>query len=119
MNPGRRAAAGEYVQRVNRAARLLRQVGSLGEVIAKVARLYAISPRQARRYVEAAQQMRGPLPLPEAKVVLTVKVPASLPMRVRQRAHAEGRSLSDLVTRALDAYLRRRPPGPRGHPPED
>jgi transposase-like protein len=119
MNPGRRAAAGEYVQRVNRAARLLRQVGSLGEVIAKVARLYAVSPRQARRYVEAAQQVRGPLPLPEAKVVLTVKVPASLPVRVRQRAHAEGRSLSDLVTCALNAYLRRRPPSSRGHPPEN
>jgi hypothetical protein len=86
--------------------------------MARVARLYAISFRQARRYVEAAQRLRAPLPIPEATVVFTIKVPASLPLRVRQRARAEGRSISAIVTAALTAYLHHRPPGARGGTPE-
>jgi len=113
MNPGRQAAAGEYARRVNRAAVLLRQLRSPREVMTRVARLYAISFRQARRYVEAAQRLRAPLPIPEAKVVFTVKVPASLPPHVRQRARAEGRSMSAVVTSALTAYLHHQGPGAR------
>lgn len=113
MNPGRRAAASEYVQRVNRAAGLL-QRRSPREVVASVARRYAVSVRQAWRYVQAAQQLRAPLPIPESKVVFTVKVPASVPARIRRQAQVEGCSLSDLVSRALDAYLRHRGAGVRG-----
>jgi hypothetical protein len=114
MNPGRQAAADEYVHRVNRAVQLLRHRDSPGAVIRELARVYAVSIRQARRYVQAAQQVRAPLPVPEAKVAFTVKVPASMPARVRRRARAEGCSLSDLVSRALTAYLQRRAPGMRG-----
>ena len=117
MNPGRRAAAGEYVQRVNHAARLL-QRRSPREVVASVARVYAVSFRQAWRYVQAAQQTRAPLPVPEPKIVFTVKVPASFPPRIRRQAELEACSLSDLVSRALDAYLRRRGSGVRGGPPD-
>ena len=81
----------------------------------KLARLYAVSTRQARRYLHAAQRARRPLPIPEAKVVFTVKVPASVPARVRKRARAEGCTLSDLVSRALTVYLQRRSSGARGH----
>jgi hypothetical protein len=118
INPGRQAAAGEYVHRVNRAAQRLRQRTSPGAVIRELVRVYGVSPRQARRYLQVAQRARGPLPVPEAKVVFTVKVPASVPARVRKRARAEGCSLSDLVSRALTAYLQRRVPSVRGPTPE-
>lgn len=117
MNPGRRAALGEFAQRVNEAAILL-QTSSAGEVIAEVARLYGISPRQARRYVQAALQAQAPVPVPEAKVVFTVKVPASLPPRLRQRARDEDRTLSDLVTHALEVFLQHRDTGSRGSEPQ-
>jgi len=107
MNPGRQSAASEYVQRINRAVRRLRQGTSSSAVIGELVHVYGVSPRQARRYLDAAQRARGPLPVPEAKVVFTVKVPASVPVQVRKRARAEGRSLSDVVSRALITYLRR------------
>jgi len=118
MNPGRQAAAGEYARRVNRAAALLRQRRPQKEVMVRVARLYALSVRQARRYVDAAQRLEAPLPVPEVTVVFTIKVPASLPPRVRQRARAEGRSMSAVVTSALTAYLHYPDPGARGGTPE-
>jgi transposase-like protein len=117
MNPGRRAAAGEYVRRVNRAVRLVQRRKAPGAVIRELARVYAISARQAQRYVQAAQRVRAPLPVPEPKVVFTVKVPASVPPRVRARARAEGCSLSALVSRALTTYLGRRPRDTRGGTP--
>jgi hypothetical protein len=83
-----------------------------------VARMYTISSRQAWRYVHAAQHIRAPLPTPEPKVVFTVKVPASFPARIRRQAQVERCSLSDLVGRALDAYLRRREAGVRGQSPD-
>lgn len=118
MNPGRRAALTEYAQRVNQAAMLLRN-STPEEVIAEVARLYGLSPRQARRYVQAAQRARGPVPVPEAKVVFTVKVAASLPPRLRERARSEGRTLSDLVGEALEQFLQHPEPGSRGSGQED
>lgn len=113
MNPGRRAAATEYAQRVNQAAAWLRQWPPT-EVVQRMTRLYGLSERQARRYVQAAQRGPVPLAIPEAKVVFTVKVPASLPARLRQMARHEGRSLSEVVSQALEEFLQRREAGHRG-----
>jgi hypothetical protein len=48
------------------------------------------SPRQARRYVEAAQQHPQGLPVPEPTVVFTVKLPVSLAHRLRALARSTG-----------------------------
>jgi hypothetical protein len=73
-----------------------------------------VSLRQARRYVEVAQQHPRGVPVPEPTMVFTVKLPVGLVRRVRARARATGTSLSALVTRALEDWLERVRPGPRG-----
>ena len=113
MNGRRRARVAQYAERVNRALGLLRW-GPPPTVLRTLARRYRVSPRQARRYVEAAQQHPRGLPVPEATVVVTVKLPVSLARGLRALARSTGESLSSLVTRGLEAWLHRVRPGPGG-----
>jgi hypothetical protein len=113
MNNRRRARVAQYAERVNRALGLLRRFPPAA-VLRTLARRYRVSPRQARRYVEAAQQHSEGLPVPEATVVFTVKLPVSLARRLRALARTTGESLSSLVTRGLEDWLHRVRPGPGG-----
>jgi hypothetical protein len=103
----------QYAERVNRALGLLRRIPP-SAVLRTLARRYRVSPRQARRYVEAAQEHSQELPVPEATVVFTVKLPARLARRLRALARGTGESLSSLVRRGLEEWLRRERPGPGG-----
>jgi hypothetical protein len=109
----RRARVAQYAERVNRALGLLRRRPSAA-VLRTLARRYRISPRQARRYVEAAQEHPEGIPVPEATVVFTVKLPVSLARRLRALAWTTGESLSALVTRGLEDWLHRVRAGPGG-----
>lgn len=93
-----------------------RPVGTVppAAVLQALARRYHVSPRQARRYVDAAQQHPQGLPVPAPKVVFTVKLPVGVVRRVRTLARATGENLSALVTRALEDLLDRVRQGPRG-----
>lgn len=113
MEDRQRARVPQYAERVNRALGLLRRF-SPAAVLRTLARRYRVSPRQARRYVEAAQQHPQGLPVPEPTVVFTVKLPASLARRLRALARVTGVSLSSLVTRGLEDWLHRVRPGPGG-----
>jgi hypothetical protein len=113
MKDRRRARLAQYAERVNRALGLLRRFPPAA-VLRTLTRRYPVSPRQARRYVDAAQQHPQGLPVPEPTVVFTVKLPASLPRRLRALARATGVSLSSLVTRGLEDWLHRVRPGPGG-----
>ena len=109
MTERRRAPAGQYAQRVNRALALLRRLPAPAVLQVLVGR-YQVSLRQARRYVDVAQRHPQGVPVPE---VFTVKLPVGLVRRVRTRARSTGSSLSAFVTRALEDWLERVPPGPR------
>src|SRR5262245_65321292 len=111
MNDRRRARVAQYAERVNRTLGLLRGVPP-ATVLRTLARRYRISPRQARRYVEAAQQHPEGVPVPEPTVVFTVKLPVSLARRLRAHARSTEESLSSLVTRGLEEWLHRVRPGP-------
>ena len=113
MKPRQRAEASQYAERVNRALALLRRF-PVPAVLRKLARRYRVSLRQARRYVDVAQQHPQGLPVPEPTVVFTVKLPVGLVRRVRARARATGTYLSALVTQALEDWLDRARPGPHG-----
>jgi hypothetical protein len=109
----RRAPAEQYAQRVNRAVALLRRF-PVPAVLRGLVQRYEVSLRQARRYVDVAQHHPQGVPVPEPTVVFTVKLPVELVRRVRSRARATGSSLSALVARALEDWLERVRPGPRG-----
>jgi predicted DNA-binding transcriptional regulator YafY len=113
MPERRRARIAQYAERVNGALGLL-QRSSPAAALRTLARRYRVSPRQARRYVEAAQQHPQGLPVPEATVVFTVKLPSGLARRLRALARTTGESLSSLVTRGLEDWLQRVRPGPGG-----
>jgi predicted HicB family RNase H-like nuclease len=107
---GGRADGGEYARRVNAAAELLASGVSVVEAVRELVARFGCSARQARRYVERAAQ-DGPTPVPEATTVFTVRLPAALAARVRERARESGSTISALVAQALTEFLA---PGHRG-----
>ena len=102
---GRRAGDPERAERVNAAAELLGTGVWPVEAARILAQRFSVSVRQARRYVDAAEA--GPVEVPEASVVFTVKLPASLAARVREYAHERGVTISAVVARALTEFLHR------------
>ena len=96
-----RAGEIQKAKRLNRARDLLRSVEQLSEVVEQLARDCSISPRQAYRYLQQAQRLKGPVPPSETKLAFTVKLPRSLIQRVRTYAVAKGLSISEVVSRAL------------------
>jgi hypothetical protein len=103
---GGRVDAGEYARRVNAAAELLESGVAVAEATQILAQRFGCSPRQARRYAEHAAT-EGPVVAPEPTTVFTVKLPAALAARVRQRARESGSTISALVTQALTEFLAR------------
>ena len=96
--------------RLNQARTLLREAATVPAAVERLAQVCAISPRQAYRYVQQAQRLTAPVPVGEAKVAFTVKLPPSLIRRVRLYATATGASISEAGSRALLGLLH------RGHP---
>lgn len=102
--PSGRGGAGEFAARVNTAADLIAGGVSTFESITVLAGRFGVSTRQARRYVDRARAT-GPVAVPERTVVFTVKLPRSVAIRVRTRAHETQTTISALVTDALTSYL--------------
>jgi hypothetical protein len=99
-----RCSAVEFTQRINVAAELLAAGVPVAGAARMLAERFGCSPRQARRYLGRAAA-GGRIPVAEETVVFTVKVPAALADRVRERARESGGTISALVTRALTEYL--------------
>lgn len=102
-----RASEIEKAERLNRARDLLRRHDQLSDAVGQLARDCSISPRQAYRYLQQAQRLKGPVLPGEAKLAFTVKLPHSLIQGVRTYASRKGLSISEVVSRALLALLPR------------
>jgi hypothetical protein len=109
---GRRAPAARHAERVNAAADLAEAGVRSAEAARVLAGRFAVSERQARRYVDQAAA-GGRLAVPGARVVFTVKLPAALAVRVRAHAREAGVTISAVVAQALEEFLAR---GRRNHP---
>src|SRR5260370_35579623 len=77
---GGRVGDAEYAGRVNAAAELAEAGVPVAEAATVLAARFAVSVRQARRYVDQAVA-EGRVEVPEASVVFTVKLPAALARR--------------------------------------
>src|SRR5260370_30915441 len=108
-----RAAGGERAARINAAAELAEAGVPAAEAARVLAGRHGCSVRQARRYVDAAAA-RGRVKAPEATVVFTVQLPAPLAAALPEHARASGRTISAVVTPALEEFLAG---GRRNHPP--
>lgn len=107
-----RARADQAARRVNAAAKLLAAGCEVAEASRRLAVQHRISERQARRYVERACE-QGPVEVPSAKTVFTVKLPIELVRRLRQHARRSGQTISALVALALTEFLERLRANPR------
>jgi hypothetical protein len=101
----KRASQLLQVQRLNRARELLGSRKSASEAALELATRWGLSLRQAARYVQRASACAGPLPMPEAKGVFTVKLPQRLMSQVRARARRQKQPISQWVSQALEQYL--------------
>jgi len=109
----KRSPYAELAERVNVARSLLKESSSKDEALSVIMDRFGVSRRQAYRYIEEALRIKRTVPVPERKVVFTVKVPESLVSFLRHVAKATGESLSVIVTQALKAFLKRRGYGPK------
>ena len=102
-----RSSDAKVAQRINGALLLLKKLSTRAEAAVALAKRHGISRRQAHRYVVEAAKRKVVLPIPERKIVFTVKLPRSLAQRLRGLARSTGESLSGMVTRALEVFLKR------------
>ena len=101
-----RSTDAQKAERLNAAHRLLARGQSVGEAALSLSRQFGMSRRQAYRYIEEAQLIGRPVPVVvAAATAVTFKLPPSLVDAVRARAAAEGTTISDMVSRALRAFL--------------
>jgi len=101
---GSRANGAQYAERVNAAAALLAGDVPVMDAARMLADRFGVSVRQARRYMDRASST-GRRPVPEPSVVFTVKLPASLVVRVRRKAARSGMTISATVAEALTEFL--------------
>jgi hypothetical protein len=102
-----RASEAQKAERLNRARVLLRQTDHLPDAVERLARDCSISLRQAYRYLQHAGRLQEPVAIAEPKLAFTVKLPRSLIQRVRLYASVKRTSISEVVSKALLAFLPR------------
>jgi predicted DNA-binding transcriptional regulator YafY len=95
----------QKTERLNAAHGLLARGLSVAEATLSLSREFAMSRRQAYRYIEEAQTIDRPEPVAEPAMAVTFKLAPSLVDSIRARAAAEGATISDMVSRALRAFL--------------
>ena len=100
-----KSSEAEQARRVNQTLSLLQQRTSTTEVLETLISQYDLSRRQAYRYLQQAQQAVSPLPVPEPKLVFTVKLPGGLIAKVRKQARQEHCTIGGWVERALRLQL--------------
>jgi predicted DNA-binding transcriptional regulator YafY len=91
--------------RLNAAHRLLAREISLAEAAMILSRDCAISRRQAYRYLQEAQDLGHPVPVGEASLPITLKIPGDVVRNLRGYSASSGMTLSEVVTRAITAFL--------------
>ena len=93
--------------RLNYAREVWAETGDLPAAVQRLMQECRIGRRQAYRDLRRARQLKGPVPIPDARISFTVKLSRRLVGRVRVHAAATDRTISDLVSRAIVAQLAR------------
>ena len=102
-----RSNGAERAQRLNAAFDLLAQGCAVAQAAAMLTEEFALSPRQAYRYLKDAQAIKRPVPIAAPSVAVTIKVPEDIAAKLRAHAQATGTTIGDVVSRAVAALLTR------------
>lgn len=102
-----RSTGAERAQRLNAAFDLLAQGCAAAQTTDMLTNAFALSRRQAARYVQEAQAIERPVPIVPASVAITIKVPEEIAAMLRSHAQATGTTIGDVVTRAVSGLIER------------
>jgi len=101
-----RSSAPEHAERLNAAMELLKEYNSPAKAAAEVAVRFGVSRSQAHRYVRKAGAMTEKMVVPGHKIPFTIKLSQDLIGTLREYTVSTGRTLSEVVTQALESFLR-------------
>ena len=100
-----RATKTQKSEHLNAAHGLLSRATNMADAATMLSRERGISLRQAYRYLEQAQAIGHAVPVAERTIPVTFKVPGDVIQQLRAYAAANNLTLSEIVTRALRAFL--------------
>src|SRR5262249_23520312 len=100
-----RATKAHKARLLNVAYRLLAQRTEVADAARQLEDEFALSRRQAYRYLEQAAALSAPVPVIEPTVAITFKLPVSLVRILRAYARRSGLTLGQIVTQALAGFL--------------
>ena len=103
-----RSTKADKARQLNAARGLLQRGVARPEAVYRLAQEFALSERQAYRYLEEASQLDQPVKVPEATVSCTLKLPPQTVELLRKYARSSGLTIGAIVTAALNAFLRTR-----------
>jgi predicted DNA-binding transcriptional regulator YafY len=92
-------------ERLNAAHSLLARGTSMTEAVLSLSRQFGLSRRQAYRYLQEAQAIGHTVSVVVPSVPITLKMPANIVRDVRAYSMSSGLTLSEIVTRAVTAFL--------------
>ena len=100
-----RATKAHKAHLLNAAYRLLDQQTEVTEAAQQLEDKFALSRRQAYRYLEQAAALSAPVAAVEPTVAITFKLPVSIVRGLRAYARRSGLTLGQIVAQALTAFL--------------
>ena len=100
-----RATKAHKARLQNAAYRLLAQQTEVADAARQLEAEFALSRRQAYRYLEQAAALSTPVPVVEPTVAITFKLPVSMVRALRAYARRSGLTLGQIVTQALTALF--------------
>jgi len=100
-----RSTKADKARLLNAAHRLFERKMALAEAALRLSGEFGLSRRQAYRYLEQAADLVKPVPVEEASIPITLKLPPSTVRLLRSYAARSGLTLGEIMTRALLAFL--------------
>ena len=100
-----RSTDAQKAERLNAAHGLLVRGISMADAAVSLSRQFGLSRRQAYRYLQEAQAIGHAVPIVAPSVPITLKMPANVVRDVRAYAVLSGLTISEIVTRAITAFL--------------
>ena len=95
----------QKAERLNAAIAVLAHGTSRAEAVQVLSRDFHLSRRQAYRYLEEAEAIGHPVPVGEPSIPVTFKIPRNIVSDLRVHAAVSGSTLSEIVARAIAAFL--------------
>jgi len=100
-----RSTDAQRAERLNAAHSLLARGTSIADAVVLLSRQFGLSRRQAYRYLREAEAIGHVVPVVPPSVPITLKVPANIVRDLRDYSLISGLTLSEIVTRAITAFL--------------